>query len=299
MLFLKHKSFFGSLPISAEMYTFDRENNNLPFFATELPNNENALMAFHEHNHDDPEFIFITEGHLYTTINGHKYEFAKGDILCISPYDIHSGYVHGNERSEYICVQVSLSYIPGMTSTSSTIISDIKHGKLRFPIKLSSSNAHLAEIGALMIKLYSIKNNTDIQSEFESLASILLILSTLIGIAGLEPNTSTSKDMLFISKVTDYVELNYMNAVSTNDVANKLGYKPSYFCSLFRKNFDEPFVVFLNRYRVNKAIMLMEQSEEKLSYIARNVGFSDYKYFNRCFKKYVGITPAKYHNNKI
>ncbi len=297
MLFLKHKTFFGSLPFSAETYTFDKANNNLPFFATELPAKEQALSAFHEHNHDDPEFIFVTEGHLYTKINGLEYQFEKGDILCISPYDIHSGYVLADEFTQYICIQVSLSYIPGMTATSSAVISNIKHGKLRFPIKVPTSNAYAEFIGMAMTVLTETKSKTDVQSEFEALAAILRLLATLIGSVGLEPNTAASRDMIFVSKVTDYVELNYMNQISTNDIANTLGYKPSYFCSLFKKNFDEPFIVFLNRYRVNKAIMQMEQSEEKLSTISKSVGFSDYKYFNRCFKKYVGSTPAEYHNN--
>ncbi len=296
MLFLKHKTFFGSLPISAEVYTFDQQNNNIPFFANELPTMPGALSAFHEHNHDDPEFIFVIEGHLYSKINGKEYEFSKGDVLCVSPYDIHSGYILAAEYSQYICVQISLSYIPGMTATSSAIMSNIKHGKSRFPIIISATTTSAAEIGALMIKLSLLKGKTDIQSEFETMASILNMLALLIGNVGLEPNTIASRDMVFVSKVTDYVELNYMNSISTNDIANNLGYKSSYFCSLFKKNFNEQFVVFLNRYRINKAIMLMETSTEKMSTIAKSVGFSDYKYFNRCFKKYIGTVPTKYHN---
>ena len=50
---------------------------------------------------------------------------------------------------------------------------------------------------------------------------------------------------------------------------------------------------FLNHYRISRAVELQKQGTWKLYEIAEMVGFSDYKYFNKVYKKYVGYPPNK------
>ena len=51
---------------------------------------------------------------------------------------------------------------------------------------------------------------------------------------------------------------------------------------------------FLRRLRMQRAEELIARSKMNFSQIAFNVGFSDPKYFTKCFKKETGMTPSEY-----
>ena len=53
-------------------------------------------------------------------------------------------------------------------------------------------------------------------------------------------------------------------------------------------------VDFLRHLRIQRAEQLIAHSNENFSQIAYAVGFSDPKYFTRCFKKETGMTPSEY-----
>jgi len=51
---------------------------------------------------------------------------------------------------------------------------------------------------------------------------------------------------------------------------------------------------FLRRLRMQRAEQLVSRSTMNVSEIAYAVGFTDPKYFSRCFKKETGMTPREY-----
>ncbi|MBQ7420964.1 MAG: response regulator, partial [Prevotella sp.] len=53
-------------------------------------------------------------------------------------------------------------------------------------------------------------------------------------------------------------------------------------------------VDFLKHIRIQRAEQLVANSDENFSQIAYAVGFSDPKYFSKCFKKQTGMTPSDY-----
>ena len=53
-------------------------------------------------------------------------------------------------------------------------------------------------------------------------------------------------------------------------------------------------IEYLNRYRIQKAITLLQEDKLPISEIGFLCGIGDYKYFNYVFKKYVGCSPKEY-----
>ena len=51
---------------------------------------------------------------------------------------------------------------------------------------------------------------------------------------------------------------------------------------------------FVNRYRILRSMPLLTGSDMRIYEVARAVGFEDYKYFIMVFKKYLGVSPAKF-----
>ena len=68
----------------------------------------------------------------------------------------------------------------------------------------------------------------------------------------------------------------------------------SYFSSLFKKVSGKSLMSYLAQVRVEKAQELIASTEYKLVQIAEAVGYDDYQYFTKVFKKISGVTPGEY-----
>lgn len=98
-----------------------------------------------------------------------------------------------------------------------------------------------------------------------------------------------------IDKAKEYIRENYgSEEISLNGVAMAVNLSPAYFSALFKKSAGESFVDYLSNIRVNKAKELLCCTLMQVSEIAYEVGYKDYRYFGKVFKKYTGLTPREY-----
>ena len=95
-------------------------------------------------------------------------------------------------------------------------------------------------------------------------------------------------------RITDDFIENYHRKITLGEVADHIAMNKNAFCLFFKKSVNEPFTVYLNRFRLQMAVTLLNRTDQNISEIAYAVGFADIPYFNRCFKKEYGISPAEY-----
>lgn len=120
-------------------------------------------------------------------------------------------------------------------------------------------------------------------------------------IAFLKEYTSYSKSRLSgrsvpIQTALQYIDDNYMNKISLNDVANYVYLNSSYLSQLFKKEMNVPFRDYIEEVRIKRAKSLLKGTEFSMNQVAEAVGFSSQNYFTRIFKKSTGLTPIKYRN---
>lgn len=93
----------------------------------------------------------------------------------------------------------------------------------------------------------------------------------------------------------EYIDEHYADSsVTLNSVCNALAMSTSYFSSVFKNHTGETFIEALTKKRIEKARMLLEQTNKKTYEIAERVGYSDAHYFSITFKKITGKTPTEY-----
>lgn len=78
------------------------------------------------------------------------------------------------------------------------------------------------------------------------------------------------------------------------ELAASINYSVPYFSSMFKKNVGESFVQYLTRLRIERAKLLLLTSDRKTFEIAEEIGFENYRSFNRIFKKETGSTPSEF-----
>ncbi len=86
--------------------------------------------------------------------------------------------------------------------------------------------------------------------------------------------------------------------LSMSKLAGFFNVSVQYMRTLFKNEFGMSPYQYLINVRINEAKKLLVIDEISLSQIAADVGFSDVYYFSRVFKKYVGMSPSRYHNSR-
>ena len=106
------------------------------------------------------------------------------------------------------------------------------------------------------------------------------------------------KNVLGISrelyKSIEYIEQNYMEAITMEDAARVAGLNSSYFSHSFKKSLGISFKQYLNRKRLEEAAVELTTTEKQISEIAFSCGFGSVTSFYENFIKLYKISPKRF-----
>ncbi len=98
----------------------------------------------------------------------------------------------------------------------------------------------------------------------------------------------------YIQQVLKETKERYAEKISIETFSEQLGVSGSYLSRKFKEATGQTYLDFLNKYRVQKAIKLLETGTYKVYEVSEMTGFSDYKYFSTVFKKYTDRSPSDF-----
>ena len=103
----------------------------------------------------------------------------------------------------------------------------------------------------------------------------------------------TMKQLIVEAK--KYITEHFTNPdLSVEMVCEHLHISQAYFSTLFKKETGQTYISYLTELRLNKAIELLNKTEDKTYIIANKVGYTEPNYFSYVFKKNFGIAPSRY-----
>lgn len=98
-------------------------------------------------------------------------------------------------------------------------------------------------------------------------------------------------------KVLKYVNANYCRDITVQSVANIFFINPNYISQLFKRKKGETFTEYLTSLRMKRACSMLKASAVAVHEVADSVGYRDYFYFAKVFKKATGMTPKEYRDS--
>lgn len=100
-------------------------------------------------------------------------------------------------------------------------------------------------------------------------------------------------------KVKEIVEQEYHDPeLNAQSIADRLQLNNAYLGRMFRSAYGHSINDCINTCRLEESKTLLRNSQESIDSIARNVGFSNVKYYYVLFKKYTGQTPAAHRSGE-
>ena len=97
-----------------------------------------------------------------------------------------------------------------------------------------------------------------------------------------------------IRKALAFVQEHYGEEITVEQLAILSGYSTFHFCRLFKSITQLTPMQYIVRYRMQKARERLISTEDKMETIMTQVGFHNYGYFWRTFKKLYGFSPREY-----
>ncbi len=91
-----------------------------------------------------------------------------------------------------------------------------------------------------------------------------------------------------------YMEANFKNPVTLEEVSIQAGFNTSYFSTVFKKETGLTFLEYVTTLRMNECKRLLKETDKGIAAICEEVGYSDMKHFTKCFKKYTGLKPNEF-----
>jgi two-component system response regulator YesN len=107
---------------------------------------------------------------------------------------------------------------------------------------------------------------------------------------------STGGRSHIIRQIHEYIELHLHEDVSLTKLGEYVYLHPVYLSRLYKKETGESLSAYITRVRMEKAALLLKQTNKKVSDIAQEVGYQKTQYFIRLFKEYYNYTPQSYRN---
>jgi len=104
---------------------------------------------------------------------------------------------------------------------------------------------------------------------------------------------------IYLEKAVEFIENNYSNNVKINDIADYIGINRSYLTHIFKKNINMSPQEFLVNYKIDKACVLLKNTDLPIKAIAKSVGYPDPLTFSKIFKKINGNSPKNYRDIDI
>jgi len=130
--------------------------------------------------------------------------------------------------------------------------------------------------------------------KLESDGILRQLLSPIVDTSGKYVDLDKLEAYRRFADVLNYVDKNLDRNIALEDLGMIAELHPNYFSNLFSRLMGMRPLEYVNRKRVERAQVLLLITDHILNEIAAEVGFCDWSYFCRVFKKYIGMTPGAY-----
>ena len=140
-------------------------------------------------------------------------------------------------------------------------------------------------------ELIYISQNSE-QSPFHLMGHFYLFADLLAqSVARPQPAATSKMSDYYIKEAINFIEQNFQNDISIEDVAAVCGINRSYLGRIFRTSTGHSPQKFLIHYRMTKAAELLKLTTLSIGDIGSAVGYENALHFSRAFKNVYGVSP--------
>lgn len=243
---------------------------------------EGIMQKFPNHFHEHYVIGYIEKGNRHLLCKNKSYNLQSGDLMLMNPKENHTCESIDGQPLDYRCLNIKPeimerivyeitgeSYMPQFTQTV---------------IYSSSELALIKELHHMIMEKHK---------EFKKEEAFYFLIEYLLKKYTGKVEQNNAQISIQIKEACEYMDINYRNQISLEDLCNVSGIKKYTLLRNFTKQCGVTPYQYLETIRINHAKKLLEFGIEPIE-AAMQTGFSDQSHFTRFFKSFIGITPKQY-----
>lgn len=258
----------------------------------------NQLEAIHQH--DCIELMFVIKGAGTCRINGQPYTATRGDIFIMLPGDTHEFIKERNFIFYTIMFRSTLfNHYEISILNQFPFFRDLINKQSKMTKRLQFTSPYVDE---MELKTQSIAGEFESRNPgFEVSARAGFLQFIIYMLRHLKEEILPSKALSnksAVACVIYYINMHCNSNLTLDKLAKKAGVSIATLSRIFKEETGLVPFDFINKVRVGKAQLELENSDKSITQIAIELGYYDSSYFSRIFKRYANVTPRAYRMNK-
>ena len=253
------------------------------------------------HLHSEVEIHFIYEGKCLLATDDAVFTLDSGTVCVIPPKLSHLRKITGELcRSFSTVVRFEQDSKWKIGSSGQSEYEYYKNIYASFDEVLIVKNAYkiIETVSEFVMALDEDKRDSEYLAESLLKTVILLLSRTISQMTNSQENYiddfgARRKIDAVVSRIENYIAVNYCNNISIENVAEHIGYSPAYTAKIIKKNFGMTYFELITKLKMSYAKRAILETDQSFSEIAESVGYNSYNGFSLGFKKFFGKTPEQ------
>ena len=146
------------------------------------------------------------------------------------------------------------------------------------------------------VRLSLIHNNTDL--DFDVTMRIYLLILLLLSKIPVEQWKKRNIDHRVIRTI-NFIDRHYPESLSNDFLARQETMSANSFLRLFKSYTGTTLQQFVQQKRIEKAVLMMHNSNDSIESISEKCGFSERQHFSKVFRRITGVSPAYYRKKQV
>ena len=276
-------------------------SGHFPFLVSYQKLSEYESGSFMWHWHPEIEITYVRKGTMCYKVNNLVYHLKEGDIVFNNSGALHSGTMENQEDCTYIPVTFDPRLIYGFfqSTINSKYVDPVIQDSLLPAICIDQSEPWHRPFREYLLRIIALDEKKPDFYELDITICLQSMWRLLLEHITYEPQASRENSLEYdrIKKILSYIEDNYQNKITLNDIAGHIHLCESECTRLFKRHMNTTLFAFLQEYRIERSLEFL-QSGELISDIALNTGFSDSNYYSKVFAKIKGCSPREYRKHR-
>lgn len=219
---------------------------------------------------------------------------TAGAICLVPPRMLHSFRTVSLQTGYTLfCMSPALFSLPASNYFSREFWQPLQSGHLQLPQLLHPGEGPYGALAAQM-QLLDVEKEGSAAYTMELISIAMSICTALFPYCSREtvPKVARPDGRSVSDKCMQYIQDNYQQKITLEDIARHVHLHPNYMCAVFREQTGKTVFEHLNWKRVHVASKLLRSTDWPIAQIAAECGFQSHTFFARKFKEIVGCTPT-------
>ena len=277
-------------------------NEQFPFLVSYQKLSEYESGSFMWHWHPEIEITYVQKGTMCYKVNHMVYHLKEGDIVFNNSGALHSGTMENQKDCAYIPVTFDSRLIYGFfqSTVNSKYVDPVIQDSMLPAICIDQSEPWHKPFREYLLRIIDLDEKKPDFYELDITICLQSMWRLLLEHITYEPQTSRENSLEYdrIKKILSYIEENYQNKITLNDIAGHIHLCESECTRLFKRHMNTTLFAFLQEYRIERSLEFL-QADQPVSAVADKAGFSDPNYYSKVFAKIKGCSPREYRNHRF